>query len=112
MIWGIEKKIEIVIITQLFFFHLMIYNYFEFISKDVLYDEKNIYIKNGPNNFIELPFDQILKIKRFYFYFYKVTFKDNLVNKKNTVYYLIPDPHTFYRQKELIEISRYTKKSW
>lgn len=112
MIWGIEQKLEIITVSQLFFWHLMIYNYFEFKSKDILYDEKNIYIRNGPYDFIELPFDRIIKIKRFYFYFYQITYKEHLMDHENRVYYVIPDPHTFFRQKELLEISRYAKKNW
>lgn len=112
MIWGVEKKVEIIIFTQIIFLHLMIYNYFEIRSKDILYDEEKIYIKNGKQDFIEVSFDQIVKIKRFYLYFYQITFKDNLIKGGNKIYYVTPDPHTFYRQKELLEISRFAKKKW
>ena len=112
IIWGVQNMVETIIITQLYFFHSIIFDYFLLKSKEVLYDETKLFIKNRKNNFIELPFDQIAKIKRVFFYFYQITFKNNLVNQGNKIYYYISPYPTFSRQKELIEISSYAKSNW
>lgn len=111
LFFGVQHKVETVIITQLYFFHSIIFDYILIKSKDVLYDETKLFIKNGKGSFIELPFDQIVKIKRVFFYFYKVTFKNN-INQEDKIYYYISPYPTFSRQKELIEISRYAKSNW
>lgn len=105
ILWGAELKIVTVIITQLYFFFSIIFDYFLIKSKDVLYDETKLFIRIGRGNLKELPFSQVENIKRVFFYFYQITFKDIISDKENKIYYYVSPYPTLTRQKELIDIS-------
>lgn len=110
MMWGIEKKIEVFSISLLYCLLSSIFDFFLIKSKDVLYDESSIYIRKGKKDLVELQYNQISEIKRVFFYFYRISFYESLVNIRNVIYYISPYP-SFFMQKELKKILNNAKNT-
>lgn len=100
MIWGTKNKIEVANISLLYCLLSSIFDFFLFKSKDILYDDTKIYIRKK-DNFAEIPFHQIVEIKRVFFYFYQITYFKDLNNVRNKVYYYISPYPSIFRQNEL-----------
>lgn len=101
MIWGTKNKIEVASISLLYCLLSSIFDFFLIKSKDVLYDETKIYIRKVKDNFAEIQFQQIVEIKRVFFYFYQISYFEDLNNVRSKVYYYISPYPSIFRQKEL-----------
>jgi hypothetical protein len=104
MIWGTEKKVEVFCAINLFCLASFTFDYLLIKSKDILYDAKRIYIRGSNKDFVELPISKIKKIKRVFFYFYKISFFDRLEIIGLDVYFYISPYPSIFRQKNIKEL--------
>jgi hypothetical protein len=109
LIWGGEKKLEVLIFSLIYTTSKSIFDYYLIRSKDVFFDEKYIYVKTINNQLISIQNTNIKTIKRVYYFFYEISLKENLDLPIKSVYYFISPNPSFFRQKELKEIINYAK---
>ena len=68
-----------------------LYDYFLIKSKVIKFDRQYIFIENSQNE-EKISVSQIFMIKRIYFFFYKIHYKNNSGEKKEVYFFISPNP--------------------
>ncbi len=80
-----------------------IFNYYLFASKTIKYNSHQLLIERSSKKLEEVLMANIVKIKRFIYYFYTLTYRDAINNIQNVKFFISPNP-PIGRSKEVNDI--------
>lgn len=109
LLYGGTSKIEVFCFLILYISASSTFDYYLIKSKSIKYDTKSLLIQNDPDNWEEIPLKNVIKIKRTYHYFYKLYYRCNDASKKETVFFISPNP-SFFKSRKVKEVLDYASK--
>lgn len=107
--YGEEKRLLVLAFSCFYVSTKSVFDFYLYKSNIVLFDDNSLYVKTTSKKVFIVPRNNILTIKRVFFYFYKISFMETFGLPFREIYYFISPNPSFFRQKELKEILMYVK---
>ena len=90
--WNFKVLIVPVIVCIIYLIVSVIYNYLLYRSVTIKYDDQNLIIFNRNLISQTIPIKSIVKIKRTFFHFYRITYKLDINTDSKLYFYISPNP--------------------